>query len=199
MKRNIPIWWLIPFALLLFTIAFLWQRFVSDTPEIVIDTAAITKPISDLGKSVSVSEESVLALTNTTKELDSRLKSITEKRPPSLNSTNFLTNSVKRKVQFYFTSQNNAIESVRNDVRELGRRVTVVQSQLTNIDSRVSEAIRKTEDNIENIHVEPKPKTAETTVVLLGLIASISGMLIAWRKDSRDSRKHTKEMADSAA
>ena len=198
MKRNIPIWWLIPFALLLFTLVFLWQRFMADAPKLEIDSAAITKPISDLERSVSISGKTISELSRKTRDLESQLNSITRKQPPSIKSNAF-NNSIKRKVDSFFKSQNNALGGVKSDLRELGRRVTNVQSQLTNVDSRISEAIRKTEDNIENIHVEPKPKTAETTVVLLGLIASISGMLIAWRKDSRDSRKHTKEMADSAA
>ena len=84
---------------------------------------------------------------------------------------------------------------MRNDVSELGRRITNAQSQLTAVDGRIGEAIRDTEANLKKVEVKDEPKTTETIVVLIGLLASISTMVIAWRKDVRETQEHVKEMA----
>ena len=198
MKQTIPIWWLIPFALLLLTLGFLWQSFIASSPKLEIDTAEVIKPIADLENQLADSAKTISDLNQKTNDLTSKLTSITRRNPPNVQS-NALNNAIKRKYESFFNQQKSSFGEMRSDVSELGRRITNAQSQLTAVDGRIGEAIRDTEANLKKLEVKDEPKTTETIVVLIGLLASISIMVIAWRKDVRETQEHVKEMAGDAA
>ena len=198
MKQTIPIWWLIPFALLLLTLGFLWRSFIASSPKLEIDAAAVIKPIADLESQLTDSAKTISDLNRKTNELASKLTSITRRKPPNVQS-NALNNAIKRKYESFFNQQKSSFGEMRNDVSELGRRITNAQSQLTAVDGRIGEAIRDTEANLKKVEIKNDPKTTETMVVLIGLLASILTMAIAWRKDVRETREHAKEMAGSGS
>ena len=151
---------------MLLTLGFLWQSFIASSPRLEIDAAAVTKPIADLEVQLADSTKTISELNRKTNELANKLNSITRRDPPKVES-NALNNAIKRKYESFFKQQKSSLGEMRNDVTELGRRITNVQSQITTVDGRIGEAIRDTEANIQKIEIKEKPKAVSYTHLTL--------------------------------
>ena len=174
------------FVVSLFAIGLLWAKLDSSVSEIESTIAEFGPTESPNAKLSSAQMLDFKIRDAKSKLADSALRiSRIKARVPDLSNID----SVKRTAKLSLEEAERRLDEIRKQGVALGEENSKILLQLTNLQSGYESKIAKLESKIEE--GVGSGFNIEFLVALIGIMTSISAMILSWKKESRDSEKAT--------
>lgn len=116
---------------------------------------------------------------------------------PGLNAFNQQFVSAVRQAD---SRRQQQLQENQNRLSQVGIQLVDLNQRATAMDVRIQDSVRLINERITTTFVSSQGKKQDPLqliVVLIGLVGSLSTMLLAWRKDSREEREEVRKSKDA--